>query len=111
MYNNLRTNEQNGMKNLVQDAIFEDDEILIAVEGVESYVFLCKIEKFNKWIEKYYGVEDFKVGVDVDYGEGEYGFENLVDWDEVAECYHNRDTVERYVRNQNIKLGGLLAVA
>ncbi len=87
----------------IEIAELKNEEYIIAsFTWDENYRYVCSVEDFKLWIDSTYELEEYKEQYEFDYGEGEYGWERMVNWDYCFEHYFLPKYVDQYIKKNKI---------
>ena len=78
--------------------------ILVAIENVEPWIYICTQDEFCEWIEKQESLAEYEQPGYSDDGDGEYSKGKFIDWDIVLDDFLNVEFLEKYIISNNIKV-------
>lgn len=84
---------------IIEDAIFEDNYLQVAIDGVDHYVKIATIERFNSWLAKYYDLTPYENSIQLE-GDGEFYTESAINWDAVQCDYHTIEYAQLFVKKE-----------
>jgi len=91
----------------ILDSYFDDEQILVSIEGKEFYLVLCDTQTFRDWIEDNYDMGGFMMKDVIYEGDGEYHVGMVVDWGSAWKNFYNDFYVNEYIRENNVDLSEL----